>query len=132
MYGRKLRSPIGRFQKLYLIPAALLCFSCGSLLGQDLAGAWHGKLKGGSLEVPVTVTITKGGNGEWVAAMTSWDDPNSSVAVTAVMLDHSNLTLAIYRVGATYNGTISPDGNTVVGTFRRHGHDIPLILMREL
>jgi hypothetical protein len=108
-----------------------LFFFWVSLIGQDLAGAWHGKLKGGSLEVPVTVTIVKDGNGEWTATMTSWDDPRSSVEVTAVILDRLHLTLAIYRVGATFDGKISPDGNTVAGTFRRRGREMPLILRRE-
>ena len=101
-----------------------------SLYGQDLAGEWQGTLKGGEQELPLTVTIAKESNRDWKASMMTSGDPSSSVPVTAVILDGSNLRMAVYRVGATYEGRISTDGTFIVGIWRRHGHEMPLVLRR--
>jgi hypothetical protein len=86
--------------------------------------------KAGEQELPLTVTIAKESSRDWKATMMTSGDPSASVPVTAVILDGSNLRLAVYRVGATYEGRVSTDGTFIVGIWRRHGHEMPLVLRR--
>ena len=97
---------------------ALLCLLAPLASAQtkpDLAGDWQGTLQAQkALRTIVRVTRTdKGYSARWY----SIDQNPEPVHVASATLNGSGVSLVVDMIGGTYAGTLSPDGNTITGTW---------------
>ena len=82
----------------------------------DIAGDWQGTINPGK-ETRIVVRIAKGDKG-WSAKMfLLLDQGGQPVNLSAVMLNGSTLKFSADLLGATFEGTVSGDGNSIVGNF---------------
>ncbi len=111
-----------------LLIAALATLASCTLWAQDLTGNWQGTLKTG-IDLRVIMEISKADSGGWKATMYSIDQTTNPIPVNSVTLDGSNLKLTVDMVRGTFEGKISADGNSIVGTWSQ-GQPLPLELRR--
>jgi non-heme chloroperoxidase len=108
--------------------AALATLAASALCAQDLTGNWQGTLKTG-VDLRLIVEIAKGDGGGWKATMYSIDQTTTAIPVNSVTLDGTDLKLTIDMVRGTFEGKISADGDSIVGTWSQ-GQPLPLELRR--
>jgi non-heme chloroperoxidase len=115
-----------RPRMLWIVALATLAASV--LCAQDLTGNWQGTLKTG-VDLRLIVEIAKGDGGGWKATMYSIDQTTNAIPVNSVMLDGTNLKFTVDMVRGTFEGKISADGDSIVGTWSQ-GQPLPLELRR--
>jgi pimeloyl-ACP methyl ester carboxylesterase len=93
----------------------------------DIAGDWQGAL--GDRKLRLVVRITASDGDAWRATLYSLDQSTQPIPIDAVSLEGRSLKFAVNAIRATYEGTISPDGNWIAGTFIQ-GKSLPLELQR--
>ncbi|RXH55846.1 TIGR03435 family protein [Granulicella sibirica] len=81
----------------------------------DLAGDWQGMLDFGK-PTKIVLRITKAEKGWAGKLFIIRDDGAQPINTSTITLDGSAFKLTIDVMGATYEGTLSPDGNTITGT----------------
>jgi CubicO group peptidase (beta-lactamase class C family) len=94
---------------------------------QDIAGNWQGTLAGANLRL--IVQIAKAGNG-WSAALYSIDQGGGAIPASSITLEGSSLKFSSSQIGGSYTGTLSPDGQSITGTWTQGGGPRPLNLQR--
>ncbi|HEX4347372.1 MAG TPA: TIGR03435 family protein [Vicinamibacterales bacterium] len=114
-----------------LVPSAL--FAQGvrvlGIASPDLTGQWQGTLALGQ-GLRTIITISKDANGGYQGAMYSIDQSPQPIAVGGIVLQGESVKLAIPSIGATYDGRLSSDGGTVVGSVTQAGRTSQLNLTR--
>src|SRR5688572_26787149 len=103
--------------------------SGGVAHAQSIAGAWQGTLNVGK-ELRIVMTIANAAGGGLTGMMHSIDQGGQGIAASPVSLQGSTFRFAIAPIGATYEGQLSADGNSIVGTFTQGGKPVPLTLRR--
>lgn len=96
---------------------------------QDIAGDWQGTLKAKVGDLRLVFQITKRDDGGWKATMYSIDQTTEAIPITSVALEGSSLKLTVDKIGGTYSGTVSADGNSIAGTWTQE-EPLPLLLRR--
>jgi uncharacterized protein (TIGR03435 family) len=94
----------------------------------DIAGDWQGTLEVGH-SLRLVVKIAKAEKG-WTANLYSIDQAAPPLVASSIVLDGSTLTWSVKQIGGDYKGTLSPDGNTIVGTWSQGPSPLPLTLVR--
>ncbi len=129
---------------LALVPLALAIAPLGPAIAQqpipdDLTGAWIGVLDTpmGQLRIRVDFTVV---DGNPAATMTSVDQGNASIPVASTTVERSHtvdgvfmgaaIALDVPMIGGGYEGTLAQDGQSIEGTFRQAGAELPLVLER--
>jgi len=126
--------------KKILVALAMLValLTSGIAQAQDLTGTWQGKLPlpanappqpNGLTELRMVVKITKDAAGAWRPVVYSIDQTPQGVTGT-VTLQGTTVTIVVPAFGATIDGKLSPDGNTIAGTFVQGPGKLPLTLAR--
>jgi len=112
---------------LWIVALAALA---GSVLrAQDLTGNWQGTLKAGK-DLRVIVAVTKD-DGRLQAKFYSIDQQGvPPLKVSSISQDGTAVKFAIDLVGATYDGKLNSEGNTIVGTWTQGTTPLPLDLAR--
>lgn len=95
-------------------------------------GAYAGTLQAGEAKLHVVLHLAKAANGAWHASLDSLDQGVMAIEATSVMLTGAALTLEVSSVGAKYEGTISPDHQTIDGLWSQGSASLPLVLKRVL
>ncbi|MDE2804979.1 MAG: hypothetical protein OXN18_07530 [Gemmatimonadota bacterium] len=95
----------------------------------EFAGNWVGSLSVGTVQLRMRFEIGESG-GELTASVFSLDQGNAQVPVESVTLTGATMTIAMPVAGATYEGTLSADGNSIEGSFAQMGSTLTLILER--
>ncbi len=108
---------------------AMLTLAANALCAQDISGRWQGTLQAGPQQLRVVVEIAKGDAGGWKATMYSIDQSTNAISVDSVTLEGSNVKLTIPMVRGTFEGKLSADGASMVGTWSQ-GLPLPLELRR--
>jgi pimeloyl-ACP methyl ester carboxylesterase len=92
-----------------------------------LDGAWMGTLhlRGGDLRL--VVKIRREGSG-WAATVDSIDQHARDIPIDTVAFDGTALALRSSRLNASFDGRLV--GDTLSGTFRQRGLELPLVLAR--
>jgi uncharacterized protein len=90
----------------------------------DIDGLWQGTLNTGALQLRVVLHLS-GSTGKF----DSIDQGALGLPLDLVELKERAVTLGMKVVGASYKGTLSPDGKEIVGTFRQ-GAELPLTFRR--
>jgi uncharacterized protein (TIGR03435 family) len=106
--------------KLLLGFIALASLGGSILLAQDsqITGTWQGRLKEGSRELRVVFTISIE-NDRLTAVNYVLDDGGNPIPVSTISRNGSTIKLTIPDLSATFEGRLSPDGNTISGTYTR-------------
>src|SRR5215470_10768833 len=111
---------------------AFIALTASLAYPQDISGDWQGTLKAGTQEIRLLLQIAKSDNGEWRATMLSIDqspDRGIGTPTTSFSLDGSSIRFAIGAVGGIYDGKLSADGTSIIGTWTQ-GRPLPLEFKR--
>jgi len=104
--------------------AIVLLFS-GMAFAQDaapnLVGTWQGTLNVGAASLRLGLHITRSDTGTYSATLDSIDQGASGIPVRETTVTGTALHLDMPNLRATYEGTLSADGNTIAGTFTQVG-----------
>ena len=103
--------------------------SGGVVHAQSVTGTWQGTLNVGK-ELRIVITIASAAGGGLTGMMHSIDQGGQGISASPVSLQGTTLKLAIGPIGAAYEGQLSADGNSIVGTFTQGGKPLPLTLRR--
>ncbi|HKO19639.1 MAG TPA: TIGR03435 family protein, partial [Acidobacteriaceae bacterium] len=82
--------------------------------GKDLTGQWQGTLQQGKGQRQV-LKISKDG-AQYKGVLYSIDQGSRTMAIPAITLDGNTVRFEIKQVNAVYEGTLSPDGNSISGS----------------
>jgi len=116
-------------KKLVLGTFALVALSGILLRAQDLSGTWQGTLHAGR-DLRTVIKIARGDDGALKGSLYSIDQSGQGIPVGSVTLQGSTVRLSVPGIGATYEGKLSADGNSIAGTFTQGGAPLPLNLTR--
>lgn len=95
---------------------------------QSLDGAWQGTLQAGK-SLRVVIRVTTAGDG-LRATLFSIDQTAQGIPATAVTFRSPAVSVTFAGMGASFEGEISADGNSLAGTWRQGGGSLPLTLAR--
>jgi uncharacterized protein (TIGR03435 family) len=96
---------------------------------QDLVATWQGTLNTDQ-GLRIVVQITKGTQGEYRALFYSIDRSGDAVPGNAVSLGGPNVKMTFTMINGTYNGRVSADGRSIMGTWSQNSAPVPLTLTR--
>lgn len=106
---------------LFLLSASLLAQA------QNMAGQWQGVLQAGKdLRIVVVITSADG----LKATMYSIDQTPQGIPASAITGQGSTLRMSFGGIGVSFEGTVSADGNSVIGTFTQGNKPLPMTLAR--
>lgn len=101
---------------------------CSALHAQEITGQWQGTMKTPN-DLRIILVLTKE-NGALKASMYSIDQLAQPFQASSVSLEGSTFKFAINLIGASYEGKLSADGNTITGTWSQALSTLPLVLVR--
>lgn len=102
-------------KKLALWLIVFAAFLGSSLEAQNITGNWQGTIDAGPQKIRVVFKIAQE-NDKLTATVYTVDRPSPPIATT-IKVDGSNLKITIPAVNGAYQGKLSGDGNTIVGTW---------------
>jgi pimeloyl-ACP methyl ester carboxylesterase len=115
-----------------LISAVGVCISLScAARAQDIAGNWQGTLKARGQELRIVLQIAQDGAG-WKVDTYNIDQIPEPVVASSISLDGGTLKFSLdsqVPSPAAYEGKLSADGNSIVGTFTQ-GRPLPLEFTR--
>ncbi len=109
---------------------ALAALSGGTLLAQDIAGAWQGTLKLPAQDLRTILQISRGPDETLKAVFYSIDQTPMPFNANSVTLKGSSLKITINQFNGTFEGTLSSDRNSISGTWSQGGPALPLNLVK--
>jgi uncharacterized protein (TIGR03435 family) len=116
-------------KRLLLCVVALAAMFGTGARAQDLSGNWQGTLKAGK-DLRVIFNIYKGDKDAWGAKMYSIDQGGQPIPVTSVTNQGSSIKISVDMIGGTFEGKLSEDGKTIIGTWTQGIQPLPLTLVR--
>jgi uncharacterized protein (TIGR03435 family) len=97
---------------------------------RSIEGTWQGTVHTpDGRDLRIVLQIAKGDNGALKGTLYSIDQNGSPVAANSVSFEERTLRLESQLWGLTYEGRMSPDGNSISGTVQSNG-SYPLVLER--
>ena len=96
----------------------------------SFAGTWQGTLDAGTVKLRIVFEIKTVEGGGLTGTMDSPDQRAFGLKLDTVKQEGANVTAALNAIDGTYNGTFSPDGSQIVGTWAQRGYSVPLTLQR--
>jgi len=118
-----------KLQMMQTVCAVLvLLFTTLALPAQEIAGNWQGTLDAGA-RLRVILQIEKSADGTLKGTAYSIDQSPNPIPATTVSFAANKLTFAADSIHASYEGTLSPDGNTITGVMTQ-GMPNPLTFAR--
>ncbi len=110
---------------------ALVGLPGGALLAQDLTGTWQGALAlPNGKELRTVFKISKTDAGVLGGVFYSIDQPSPGIPINTVSMQGSNVKMTLPGAGATYEGKLEADGNTITGNWKQGPNPIALNLKR--
>jgi uncharacterized protein (TIGR03435 family) len=105
-------------KKLMLCMVALAA-TCGTTAkAQDFAGAWQGTIKpSGGGDLRLVVKVSKGDKGGWSAKLYNAGRAMPPMNASSVTVEGSTFKFAAELIGASFEGKLSADGATIVGSW---------------
>ena len=103
--------------------------SVGTAWAQDAPDTWQGTLHPGQQDIRLELQVTKSdGALKGRTFFVDGQGPPGGMGTTTLSLDSGALKFTIVGMDASYEGKVSPDGKSVVGTLKQGGRDLPLTL----
>jgi len=108
----------------------ILIFSLWSFLssGQDITGSWNGILKFSGIQLRLKLNVSQASNG-YSATMDSPDQGAAGIVVKKTTFQDSILQFEVAGLGVQFEGKLQK-GDSIPGTFKQGGQEIPLTLSR--
>jgi uncharacterized protein (TIGR03435 family) len=97
---------------------------------KGIEGAWQGTLHIPNHDLRTVLKITKTPAGALSATFYSIDQGGQGIPTTSVSFDGGVLKYAIQFADLTYEGKLSPDGNSITGASTQGGNSLPLVFER--
>jgi uncharacterized protein (TIGR03435 family) len=94
----------------------------------DISGNWQGTLQLPQRSLRIILQATKTDKG-WGAKLYNIDQPSPPITVTSISTDGSTVKYAVEMMGLSYEGKLSGDENSIVGTWTQ-ANPIPLTFVR--
>ena len=114
-------------KKLTLWMMALAALQGSALQAQNITGNWQGTLQPGQQKVRIVFKIALE-NDKLQATLRTVDQPSPPFATT-ITRDGATVRVTIPSINGSYEGKLSADGNSIVGTWTQ-GAPLPLNLAR--
>jgi uncharacterized protein (TIGR03435 family) len=95
---------------------------------QSIVATWQGTLHAGR-DLRTIVKISKADDGGYKAVFYSIDQGGDGLPVSKITLDGTAVKMSL-TMGGTYEGKLSSDGNTIIGTLNQGPKPLPLNLTR--
>jgi len=95
----------------------------------DISGNWQGTLQLPQRSLRIILQVTKADKG-WGAKLYSIDQPSPPITVTSISTDGSTVKYAVELMGLNYEGKLSGDESSVVGTWTQGPNPLPLTFVR--
>jgi uncharacterized protein (TIGR03435 family) len=114
-------------KKLTLWIMALAALLGSALQAQNITGNWQGTLQAGEQKVRIVFKIALE-NDKLTASLNTVDKPSAPIAAT-ITQDGSTVKMTIPAANGKYEGKLSADGNSIVGTLTQ-GAPLALNLVR--
>jgi pimeloyl-ACP methyl ester carboxylesterase len=102
----------------------------GAAAPADIVGDWAGALEIGAVRLHLVLHVSRGDGGALRATMDSLDQGANGIPVDVIVLEGTSLHFEMNALGASYDGTLSEDGNELAGDFTQRGTRLPLRLTR--
>jgi uncharacterized protein (TIGR03435 family) len=96
---------------------------------QGLAGTWQGLIHF-NRDFRMVIKISKTDDGAYKAVAYNIDVGGEGFPANKITLDGSSVNMAFTAIGASYQGKLSPDGNTMTGNWTQGPNPLPLVLTR--
>ena len=113
---------------------ALLALPGSALLAQNITGTWQGTMKvngtNGSVDLRTVMKISRADNESLKGMFYSVDQDPTPVATTSITLKGTAVKVSLVLLNATFDGTLSGDGNTISGKWTQGARTLPLNLVR--
>lgn len=103
------------------------CWS-GCLSAQDISGDWQGTLNAGK-GLRTVLKIESSSDGAWKGMFYSIDQTPQGLPLPSITFQNSVLKFSIQEVHGDYEGKLSADGNSIIGTWHQ-GQSWPLNFQR--
>ena len=114
-------------KKLLLSLIALIMLSTTALFAQDVTGTWQGTLDIGSgKSLRIVLKVSKGDDGALKAVNYSIDQGGQPIPVSSISVQGIIFNFAVSMIGGKYEGKLSPDGNSIAGTWSQGPNPLPL------
>ncbi len=98
--------------------------------GQSPVGLFMGEISGGMVgKLRLGIEVKQGADGRLSGEMTSIDQAYAKLPASSVVIEGKTLKVAFGMINASYEGTMSEDGNTVTGKWNQ-GAAIDLVMKR--
>lgn len=101
--------------------------------GEGLAGTWRAMMTVGPSKLRLNLNVKRGDDGSLSATVDSVDQQSPAIPAASISLGGEGgrtVTISIPVVGASYEGTLSPDGSEISGTWKQGGVGMPLTWRR--
>jgi uncharacterized protein (TIGR03435 family) len=95
----------------------------------DISGDWQGTLQLPDRGLRTILRVTKADKG-FAAKMYSIDQGAQPITATSISTDGTTVKYAVDLIGGSYEGKLSADGNSIVGTWTQGPNPIPLTFVR--
>lgn len=92
-------------------------------------GLWLGSLDAGAIKLRIAFKIATA-NGQLTAQMQSPDQSPQWIPATSITRSGATVTIALKRLGISYEGTVAADASAIDGMFTQAGSPLPLKLAR--
>jgi uncharacterized protein (TIGR03435 family) len=96
---------------------------------EGFEGTWQGTLHAGQ-DLRIVTKIGKADGGGYKAVFYSIDQGGQPLPIDKVAVDGSSITLTLNLISGKYEGKLSSDGKTIVGTWTQGPNPLPLPLAR--
>jgi len=117
--------------KFRLFAAAVLILGTSAAsFAQDLAGNWQGSLKTPAAELRVVFKITHGPDNNLNGVAYSIDQGGQAIPMNGISLSGRSVKWKIDAIGASFEGTVAADNNSIAGTLTQGPAPLPLALSR--
>jgi pimeloyl-ACP methyl ester carboxylesterase len=95
-----------------------------------MEGTWQGALEAGALKLRVGLHIVNNANGDWSSTFDSIDQGASGLPVAVTTVSGAKLHFEMPRMGLSFDGTLSADGQQIAGTITQ-GVGLPIVFKRS-
>ena len=116
-------------KRMLMLAGVLVGLLCvGAAWAQDAPDTWQGTLHAGQQDIRLQLQLTKA-DGTLKGKLFPVDQPGpGGLATTTLSLDGGVLKFTIVGMDVNYEGKVSPDGKSAVGTWKQGGQTLPLTL----
>jgi uncharacterized protein (TIGR03435 family) len=108
---------------------AIVCWSGATLHGQDPTGTWQGTGTG-QAQVRIVLKITRAADGMFEGQLFLIDQGAQPRTMGAIALDGRVVKWKVDALSATYEGTLTPEGNAINGTLTQNDSRIVFNFVR--